>query len=373
MIAGRHLSPIAGRRPTRAVRVGGVTIGGGSPVSVQSMVKRDPYDGGAVLAQVEELAAAGCEVCRLAVPDRRAADVFAWVARRTDLPLVADVHFDYRLALAAIDAGAGKLRINPGNLGGPEALRAVAGAATAAGIPIRVGVNLGSLEADLARRLGYTGAAMAESAIRQVRLLEDLGFEGIVISAKAPDVARTIEAYRLISGRTSWPLHLGVTEAGPGTPGLVKSAVGIGVLLAEGIGDTVRVSLSEDAVEEVAAGYAILASLSLRAAGPELVSCPTCGRCQFDVIGVAHEVNERLKDIRRPLTVAVMGCAVNGPGEARRADVGVAGAAGGQAVLFVRGEVQRSFPAEQAVDELFREIEGLLGGEPGDGSEGRSG
>jgi len=352
------------RRSTRPVPVRGLVLGGANPVVVQGMIKRPAHDGPAVLDQVEALRSAGCELCRLAVPDAAAAATLGWVAQRTPLPLVADIHFDHRLALLAIDAGAAKLRVNPGNLGGQAQLREVANAATAARIPIRVGVNLGSLEHDLAAQHGYSGRAMAESALRQVRSLEDLGFDLIVISAKAPDVARTVEAYRQLSQSTNWPLHIGVTEAGPGAAGLVKSAVGIGILLAEGIGDTIRVSLTEDAVAEIDAAYSILQSLGLRQRSVELVSCPTCGRCQFDLLPVAQAVAERLKSIDGSLTesftVAVMGCAVNGPGEARRADVGVAGAAGDEAVLFAGGQVQRIVPAERAVDELMAEINRLL-------------
>jgi len=344
------------RRKTRQVKVRDLAIGGGSPVSVQGMIKRPAHDGSAVLAQVTELADAGCDLCRLAVQDAEAASVFGWVARHTTVPLVADIQFDYRLALLAIDAGAAKLRVNPGNLGGPDRLREVALSAAAARVPIRVGVNLGSLDQAIAAKHGYTGQAMAESALQEVRLLEDLGFDAIVISAKAPDVQRTVQAYRALSTRTAWPLHLGVTEAGPGNAGLIKSAVGIGTLLAEGIGDTIRVSLTEDAVAEIDAGYAILQSLGLSERAAELVSCPTCGRCQFDLLPVAQEVARRLRSVPGPLTVAVMGCAVNGPGEARRADVGIAGAAGDQAVLFAGGQVLRSVPAPEAVDELFAQI-----------------
>jgi (E)-4-hydroxy-3-methylbut-2-enyl-diphosphate synthase len=350
----------ASRRPTRVVRAGtSVLIGGGNPIVVQGMTKAPAHDGPAVLAQVEAMAARGCELCRLAVPDEESLSAFAWVAGRSPLPLVADIHFDHRLALGAITAGAAKLRINPGNLGGPDALRQVALEATAAGVPIRVGVNLGSLEAELASSMGYTGAAMAESAMRQVRMLEDLGFEGIVISAKASDVSRTVEAYREIAARTDWPLHLGVTEAGPGLAGAVKGSLGIGLLLAEGIGDTIRVSLTGDPTDEIAVAYDILGGLELRRRGPELISCPTCGRCSFDVAAVARGVQGHLAGLTEPLVVAVMGCAVNGPGEARRADVGLAGAAGGRAVLFSGGRILRTVSAEKAVDELLAEIESL--------------
>jgi (E)-4-hydroxy-3-methylbut-2-enyl-diphosphate synthase len=321
------------------------------------MVKLPAHDGPAILDQVLELAAAGAELCRLAVPDSAAIPVLAWLAPRSPVPLVADIHFDHRLALAAIEAGVSKLRINPGNLGGPGPLRQVSAAAGAAGVAIRVGVNLGSLEADIAAERGYTAEAMAASALRQVRMLEDEGFDAIVVSAKAPDVGRTVAAYRLISAATDWPLHLGVTEAGPGAAGLVKSAVGLGLLLAEGVGDTIRVSLSGSPVEEVRAGQAVLQCLGIRGFGPELVSCPTCGRCQFDLLRILPEVERRMERLRVPLVIAVMGCAVNGPGEARRADVGLAGAGRGQAVLFADGQALRTVPVERAVDELWQEIE----------------
>lgn len=348
------------RARTTPVAVGALTVGGDSPVSVQSMLKAPSHDIGAITAQLDQLAAAGCEICRVAVPDRTAADRLAELVARSPMPLVADIHFDYRLALAAIDAGVAKLRINPGNIGGPDQVRAVAAAAQAAKVAIRVGVNLGSLEQDLAERYGHGAEAMAESAMRQIRLLEDLGCRALIISAKAPDVARTVGAYRLLAEQTEWPLHLGVTEAGPGVPGLVKSTLGVGLLLSEGIGDTIRVSLSGPPVDEIRAGQAILQGLELRAFGPDLVSCPTCGRCQFDLLSLVPQVERRLQSVTEPLTVAVMGCAVNGPGEARRADVGIAGAAGGQAVLFAAGQVLRAVSAERALDELCGEIDRIL-------------
>jgi len=355
------------RKPTRLVSAGRVPIGGASPIAVQSMVKLPMTDARAVLAQIEELAQQGCELCRLAVPDHAALEVFGWVAKRSPLPLVADVHFDYRLALGALRAGAAKLRVNPGNLGGDGPLREVARAVATEGVPIRVGVNMGSLEPDIAAVYGYSGEAMALSAMRQVERLEELGVDAIVISAKAHGVPVTVDAYRRLARSTPWPLHLGVTEAGPGTPGLVKSAVGIGLLLAEGIGDTIRVSLSAPARTEVEAAYAILASLELRRRGPELVSCPTCGRCQFDLLSLVGEVEQRLSSIREPLVVAVMGCAVNGPGEARRADVGIAGAGPDRAVLFAQGKVVRSIPAAAAADELMAEVARIRAGLSGTG------
>jgi len=356
------LTLVAPRREARPVRIGRVAIGGTAPVAVQSMAKTPAADAPATLAQVFRLAEAGCEICRLAVPDRESLRAFAWVAARSPLPLVADIHFDHRLALDALASGAAKIRINPGNLGGEGPLREVAREATRSGAPIRVGVNLGSLEAGLARSLGHTAEAMARSALRYVADLEQWGVPGLVVSAKAPDVDRTVEAYRLLAGKTVWPLHLGVTEAGPGTAGLVKGALGIGLLLSEGIGDTIRVSLTGDPVTEVHAGYEILRGLGLRRRGPEIISCPMCGRCRLDVEAVVAEVQKRLAGSLAPHVIAVMGCAVNGPGEARRADVGLAGAGDGKAVLFAGGQVIRSVDTANAVDQLLEEIARLPAG-----------
>ncbi len=347
------------RRKSKTVTVGGVVIGGDAPVVVQSMNNTDTRDVEASLRQILLLAEAGCEITRLAIPDLEAADAFAKIRRRSPLPLVADIHFDYQLALAAINAGADKIRINPGNIGGRERVRQVADAARKAGIPIRVGVNSGSLKQSLIdAHGGVNAAAMTASALDSAALLERFDFDQIIISIKASDPALTIEAYRLLAQKTQYPLHLGVTEAGTIREGVIRSAVGIGALLAEGIGDTLRVSLTADPVEEIHAAYAILKSLGLRRRGPELISCPTCGRTAVDLQTIAEAVEAKLKLIRHPIRVAVMGCAVNGPGEARHADIGIAGGKG-EFLIFRKGEILRKVPQEQAVKALMDEIEQL--------------
>lgn len=346
------------RRWTRLVHVGRVPLGGGSPIAVQSMTKVDPHDPTALSAQIAELAEAGCEIVRLAVPDSEALDRLVEVRRGSPVPLVADIHFDHRLALAAIRAGVDKVRINPGNIGGEERLREVGRAAAAARTPVRVGVNSGSLAAsDLARFGGPTAEALAQAALRSARVLEEEGLDQIVISVKASDVVTTVRAYEMVANASDYPLHLGVTEAGLPGPGTVKSAVGIGSLLLAGIGDTVRVSLTGHPRIEVEAAYQILSSLGLRRRGVDLVSCPTCGRCRVDLASIAREVQRGLADVSAPLRVAVMGCVVNGPGEAKDADVGVAcGERGG--VLFARGRtvgrVSRANLAAALIEEARR-------------------
>lgn len=335
-------------------------MGGGAPVSVQSMTKCPTTDTESVLRQIEAAHTAGADFVRLAVPDAAAVEAFAEIRRRSPLPLVADVHFDHRLAIAAAEAGADKLRINPGNIGGRENMAAVAALAKAKGIPIRVGVNAGSLEPDLAETYGgATAEALCESALRSVALLEGVGFTDIVVSIKASDVSRTVAANRLFAERTDVPLHLGITEAGFGLAGIVASAVGLGVLLHEGIGDTIRISLTEPPEREVEVGLEVLKAFGLRG-GPRLVSCPTCGRCRVDLRPVAEAVREGLRELNADLTVAVMGCEVNGPGEAREADVGIASGTG-KAVLFVRGERLRTVPIECAAQELLTEARRLAG------------
>ncbi|MBW2058291.1 MAG: flavodoxin-dependent (E)-4-hydroxy-3-methylbut-2-enyl-diphosphate synthase [Deltaproteobacteria bacterium] len=345
------------RRMTRQISVGRVKIGGGAPISVQSMTKTDTRDVGATVSQIRRLEAAGCDLVRIAVVDREACEALASIKRATEVPLIADIHFDHRLALKALDAGVDGLRINPGNIGGREKTRAVVEAARQRGVPIRIGVNAGSLEKDILSKYGHpTAQAMVESCLRHIRILEDLDFYDMKVSVKASSVMRTIEAYRMLSERTDYPLHLGVTEAGPSPVGSVKSAVGLGILLEEGIGDTIRVSLTGDPVEEVQTGQAILRSLNLRNRGVDLVSCPTCGRCNTDVVRVALEVEERLRGIAAPLRVAVMGCEVNGPGEAREADVGVAfGKRWG--ILLKRGRIVRRYPRSRVVEALVAEVE----------------
>lgn len=348
------------RQTTRRVMIGDVPIGGGAPVAIQSMTLTSPVQVKAAIEEIQRLAEAGAEIVRTAVFDDKAADCLKQLVDNSPVPLVADIHFNYRLAIKAARAGIAKLRLNPGNIGGADRVRAVVEAARERGIPIRVGVNAGSLERDLLERYGRpTPEAMVESARRHVGLLEDEGFEDIVISLKSSRVPLMIEAYRLAARRFPYPLHLGVTEAGTPRVGSIKSSVGIGTVLAEGIGDTIRVSLSADPVEEVHAARAILESLGLRRESVEIIACPGCGRLQVDLIKLAQEVEDRTREIRKPLTIAVMGCAVNGPGEAREADIGVAGGKG-EGLLYVRGKVARKVPESQIVDalvELIDEVE----------------
>ncbi len=339
------------RTMTRKIRVGGLGIGGGAPVSVQSMCNTPAQDPAATLEQVRALAAAGCDIVRLAVPDMAAVRAFGQVRAESPLPLVADIHFDYKLALEAVAAGADKIRINPGNIGGAERVRAVAAACRQRGLPIRIGVNGGSLEPELLARFGNTPRALVESALGHIRLLEQADFDDICISIKSSDVPRTLEAYRLLAEQVDYPLHLGITETGTPYMGLVKSAAGIGAMLLSGIGDTLRVSLTADPAEEVRAGIAILRAVGLRREGVNIISCPTCGRTQIDLIPLAQEVEAKLVDIKTPITVAVMGCVVNGPGEAREADYGLAGGKG-QGVLFRKGEVVGKVPEAQLAQAL---------------------
>lgn len=345
----------APRRETRPVSVGPVIVGGGAPVSVQSMTNTDTRDPAATLEQVARLAEAGCEIVRIAIPHADALEGFEQVAAESPLPVVADIHFDHRLAIEAARRGAKKLRINPGNIGSLDRFDAVLEAAGEAGIPVRIGVNAGSLAAEyeerdwsLAEKLVASAAAFTEHAVSR-------GFEDIVLSAKASSVNATVEAYRKLADLLPYPLHLGVTEAGTLARGTVKSAAGLGILLDEGIGDTMRVSLTADPVEECRVAWDILAALDLRRRGPELVSCPTCGRCEVDLIPIAEEVSRRLAEVRSPVKVAVMGCVVNGPGESRDADIGVA-AGRGVGLIFARGEVVRKVPEDAIIDALFEEI-----------------
>lgn len=331
------------RTKTRQIRVGGLAIGGGAAIPVQSMCNTPAHDAAATLEQIRALAAAGCDLVRLAVPDMQAVQVFGRVREESPLPLVADIHFDYKLALGAIDAGADKIRINPGNIGGQERVRIVAEACKKRGLPIRIGVNGGSLEKNLLAQYGNTPRALVESALGHIRLLEQEEFYDICVSIKSSDVQKTAAAYALLAQEVDYPLHLGITETGTPYMGLVKSAAGIGGMLLTGIGDTLRVSLTADPVEEVRAGIAILKAVGLRKEGVNIVSCPTCGRTQIDLIPMASQVEALLADIKTPLDVAVMGCVVNGPGEAREADYGLAGGKG-QGVLFRRGEIVGKVP-----------------------------
>ncbi len=336
--------------------MGGVPLGGGAPVSIQSMTNTPTHDVDATLAQIRALAAAGCDIVRVAVPDLEAARAIGTLKAGSPLPLVADIHFDYRLALAAAEQGVDKIRINPGNIGSPRRVEAVAKTCKERRIPIRVGVNGGSLEKELLDKYGGpTPEAMVESALGHIRLLELYGFENICVSLKASSVPATMGAYRLMAERYDYPLHLGVTEAGTRDMGERKAAAGIGGLLGLGIGDTLRVSLTADPVEEVYAARRILKAVGLRREGPELISCPTCGRTQIDLIPMAERVEELLRGVDKPITVAVMGCVVNGPGEARHADVGIAGGKG-EGVLFKHGEIVARVPEEELVPGLMKLI-----------------
>ncbi len=344
---------------SRQITVGGVKIGGGAPVTIQSMTNTPTHDVEKTLSQIRALAAAGCDIVRVAVPDMAAAEAIGALKAESPVPLVADIHFDYRLALKAVEQGIDKIRINPGNIGSHERVRAVADACRERGVPIRIGVNGGSLEKPLLEKYGGpTPEALVESALGHVRLLEQFDFHDICISLKASSVPVTMRAYRLMAERYDYPLHLGVTEAG--TPGLgtIKSAAGIGGLLALGIGDTFRVTLTADPVEEIAVAKQILKAVGLRKDGPELIACPTCGRTNIDLIPMAREVETLLERVDKPITVAVMGCIVNGPGEARHADVGIAGGRG-EGVLFKRGQIVAKVPEDQLVPELMKLIDTL--------------
>lgn len=348
------------RRPTRQIHIGKVAIGGGAPISVQSMTNTKTTDTEATVAQIRALQAAGCDIVRLAVPDMEAARNLGNILRQVTVPLVADIHFDYKLALEAIHQGIHALRLNPGNIGGEEKVKAVVEAAKEAGIPIRIGVNAGSLDKKILKKYGgVTPEALVESAMEHVRILEVLDFHDMKISLKAHDVPLTIAAYRLMSQTVDYPLHLGITEAGTVNTGIIKSAVGIGALLAEGIGDTFRISLTGDPVVEVRVANEILKSLGLKEYGPTLVACPTCGRTSIDLPAIAAQVEEKLRDIEEPIEVAVMGCVVNGPGEARGADVGIAGG-NGEGLIFRKGEIVRKVPEADLVNELFQEIDQIL-------------
>ena len=344
---------------TKQIMVGGVPIGGGAPVTIQSMTNTRTDDVEATLHQIRTLAAAGCEIIRVAVPDMAAAKAVGKIKEGSPIPVVVDIHFDYKLALEAIAAGADKVRINPGNIGGADHVKAVAQACAQRGVPIRIGVNGGSLEKPLlAKYGGVCPEAMVESAFGHIRLLNQFDFDDICVSLKSSSVPMTMKAYQLMSQASDYPLHIGVTEAGTVRMGTLKSAVGIGGLLALGIGDTMRVSLSADPVEEVYAAKEILKAAGVRKEGAELVSCPTCGRTRIDLIALANEVEERLKTVDKPITVAVMGCAVNGPGEASAADCGIAGGVG-EGLLFKKGQIVKKVPQEQLVEELFALIETL--------------
>ena len=348
---------ITNRKKTRQIKVGKVPVGNMAPISVQSMTNTPTQDVNATVCQIERLQNAGCEIIRLAVPDMEAARAISRIKPKISIPLVADIHFDFRLAIAAAQAGADALRVNPGNIGSAKKLKAVVDCAKDTGISIRIGVNAGSLEKDILNKYnGVTAQAMVDSALRNIDLVKSLDFEQLKVSIKASDVARTVEAYRLLSAKTDLPLHVGVTEAGSLYTGIVKSALGIGTLLAEGIGDTIRVSLTRDPIEEVRVGYEILKALGIRQRGPEIISCPTCGRCNIDLFDIVEQVEKALLSTASPIKIAIMGCVVNGPGEAREADIGIAGG-DGTGILFRKGKVVKKFPQDMLVEVLMTEVQ----------------
>jgi len=347
------------RKQTARIRIGTVSIGNGAPVAVQSMTNTRTEDVKATVSQIKQLEAAGCEIIRVAVPDEPAAAAIRQIKQAISIPLIADIHFNYRLALASVEAGADGLRINPGNIGSSRKIKTVADCARDANVAIRVGVNSGSLEKDILKKhQGATAEAMVESALRNVDILKSFDFDSIKVSIKASDVPRTVEAYRLFSSQTDIPVHLGVTEAGGLFPGVVKSSLGIGMLLAEGIGDTIRVSLTRDPVEEIRVGYEILKALGIRHRGPDIISCPTCGRCNIDLFDIAETIEKRVATMTAPIKIAVMGCVVNGPGEAREADIGIAGG-DGKGVLFKKGEVKETLSEKDLTRVLLRELDQL--------------
>ncbi|MGM0420534.1 MAG: flavodoxin-dependent (E)-4-hydroxy-3-methylbut-2-enyl-diphosphate synthase [Bacillota bacterium] len=343
------------RMPTRKVKIGPVAVGGNSPISVQSMTNTKTTNVEATLAQIAELACAGCEIVRLAVPDQASVQALPQIIAASPVPLVADIHFDYNLALTSIKAGIAALRINPGNIGSREKVEQVVKACQTRSIPIRIGVNAGSLEKKFAAEYGHTAQAMAASAGSHIQILEELDFRDIIVSLKASSIAMTLEANRLFAEKYDYPLHIGITEAGLGRQGEIKSAAGLGALLSQGLGDTLRVSLTADPIKEVEVGLQILKALELRRVGVEIISCPTCGRTQINLVKLAQEVEKALADIKKPLTVAVMGCAVNGPGEAGQADIGIAGGKG-SGLIFKDGEIIKKVPEDQLLSALLAEI-----------------
>lgn len=347
------------KKLTRLIHIGSVPVGGGAPCSVQSMCSTDTRDISGTIAQIKVLADVGCEIVRCAVPDMDAACALAQIKKMSPIPVVADIHFDYKLALQVLEGGIDGLRLNPGNIGEKWKVAEIVASAAERKVPVRIGVNAGSLEKELLLRYGHpTAEAMVESALGHIRILEDLQYQEIKVSLKASDVMKTVAAYRLFSQQSDYPLHIGITEAGTLFSGTVKSSVGLGILLADGIGDTMRVSLTGEPKDEVRVGYDILKAVGLRQRGVNFISCPTCGRCQIDLIRVAEEVEKRLQGVDKKITVAVMGCAVNGPGEAREADVGIAGGRG-EGLVFRHGEIVRKVPEEQLAEALLEEISKL--------------
>jgi (E)-4-hydroxy-3-methylbut-2-enyl-diphosphate synthase len=353
------LGEIIHRSKTRPVKVGNLTIGGSNEVIIQSMTTTKTHDVEATVRQIHQLEEAGCQLVRVACPDERAANAIPEIKKRIHIPLVADIHFDYKLALKAIEGGVDKIRINPGNIGKREKVEAVVRAAKEKGIPIRIGVNAGSLEKKILEKYGYpTADGMVESALHHIRILEDLDFHDIIVSLKASDVNLAIEAYEKAARTFDYPLHLGITESGTLFAGTIKSAAGLGALLSKGIGNTLRVSLSADPVEEVKVARELLKVFGLSSNAATLISCPTCGRIEIDLISIANEIEEYIQKIKAPIKVAVLGCAVNGPGEAREADIGIAGARG-EGLLFRKGKIVRKVPEETMVEELKKEIDAL--------------
>jgi (E)-4-hydroxy-3-methylbut-2-enyl-diphosphate synthase len=345
------------RKKTKTIFVGNVPVGGKNPVVVQSMTKTDTADVKSTVRQIQSLEHSGCEIIRIAVPDMNAASALSRIKKSITIPMIADIHFDWRLALVAIEQGVDGLRINPGNIGAKWKIKEVVAAVGDKSIPIRIGVNAGSLEKDLLQRYGHpTPEALVESAGRHIHMLEELHFTNIKVSLKASDVLKTVEAYRQFSKRYRYPLHIGISEAGPPSTGIIKSSVGLGILLSEGIGDTIRVSLTAEPEEEVRVAYAILGSLGLRKKGVNIISCPTCGRCKIDLMRLVAKVENKLKCLDKPVTIAVMGCVVNGPGEAREADFGIAGGKG-RGILFKKGEIVKKVKEEELLDVLLKEIE----------------
>jgi len=348
------------RRQTRVLNIGKVAIGGNNPIAVQSMTNTKTEDAVATIAQIKNLEGLGCEIIRCTVPTMEAAKALIPIKKAIEIPIIADIHFDHKLALAAIAAGVDGLRLNPGNIGGREKVVEVVKAAEERNLPIRIGVNAGSLPKDLLVKYEHpTAEAMVEAAWRHIHILEDLNYNNIKVSLKCHDVPMTIAAYRLLAGQCDYPLHVGITEAGTVNSGIIKSAVGIGILLAEGIGDTIRVSLTGDPANEIRVAYQILKSLGLREYGPTLISCPTCGRTSIDLEKLALEVERYLETVQMPITVAVMGCVVNGPGEAREADIGIAGGKG-EGLIFKKGEIIKKVPEGEILDELFKEIDKIV-------------
>jgi len=345
------------RRKTRQISVGSIKIGSNSPISVQSMTNTDTVDVKSTVNQIKALEKAGCEIVRVAVPNMEAAEAVGKIKKSINIPLIADIHFDYRLALKVIDKGIDGLRLNPGNIGNKERIETVVKAAKDKKIPIRIGVNAGSLEKDILERYSHpTAEAMVESALRHIRILEDLDFHEIKISLKASDVWKTIQAYRLLAKKVDYPFHIGITEAGTIFSGTIKSAAGLGILLSEGIGDTLRVSLTGDPVEEVRVGWEILKAMKLRERGVNIISCPTCGRIKLDIITLANEIEKRLSHITKPINIAVMGCVVNGPGEAVESDIGIAGG-DGVGLLYIKGKPAKKVKEEDIVEAIVREVE----------------